>query len=167
MCWTDLSKRITGLLVLWLLTSALPAQELSGVTLPSLTGSERVALETFEGTPTLLTFFEPECPWCARQMKDYGKLRDQCRHPLNTVLVGIHGNGQRLRMTLRRYRATDLPAFMATPQLLERTGPVPATPYTLVLNAEGQVVTTLRGYVPLSKLCQVAAILNGEQASAP
>ncbi len=114
--------------------------------LPSLTDKTMISMADFRGKVLLLSFFEPDCPWCYRQMKVFNQIQEQCSEQLQPLSVGIHGTDQKLKPELRRAKVT-YPAVRGTPPLLELVGEVPATPWTLILGPEGQLLGTWRGYL--------------------
>ncbi len=116
------------------------------------TGSEDNK-ETSKEKIILLSFFEPNCPWCYRQMKVFNKLQDTCNHSIQPVMVGINGNAIALRKDLRKAKV-HFPALKANKQLRQQFD-VPATPWTLMIDAEGQLITTIRGYTPFKDFAEV------------
>jgi peroxiredoxin len=117
-----------------------------------------VALEDYAGKPLILAFFEPACSWCARQLRDLVKLQQVCDDGLKVVAVGVHGRKPALEQVMARSGARSrLTAALSNPSLLSAIGGVPATPYTLVIDAEGRFETLLRGYASLEKLHAILA----------
>jgi thiol-disulfide isomerase/thioredoxin len=112
-----------------------------------------VALQDYAGKPLLLTFFEPACSWCVRQLRDLVKLQQAFDGGLHVVAVGVHGRKPALDKVLARSGARGrLTAALASPSLLSAIGGVPATPYTLIISPEGRFETLIRGYESLEKL---------------
>jgi peroxiredoxin len=115
--------------------------------------SAEVALEDYAGKPLLLTFFEPSCSWCARQLRDLVKLQQTCDDRLKVVALGVHGHKPALDQVLARSGARGrLTAALASPSLLSAIGGVPATPYTLVITSDGRLEALFRGYEPLERV---------------
>ena len=104
-------------------------------------------------TIILLSFFEPNCPWCYRQMKVFNKLESSCPQRVQPVLVGINGDARALRKELRKAKV-KFPALKASKELMNIFS-VPATPWTVMINTDGQPITTVRGYIPLEDLSEV------------
>lgn len=132
-------------LLLGPLTPAL-AGSLYDLALPSLTGPGSIPLADYRGRFLLLTFFEPDCGWCLRQLRALEALQGRCSDDLQSLAVGVHGRDLALRRELRRARVS-LAAGRASGELLALVGEVPATPWTLLLGPAGEVVATLRGFV--------------------
>ena len=101
----------------------------------------------------LLSFFEPNCPWCYRQMKVFNKLDSSCGKHIQPVVVGINGNARALRKELRKAKV-GFPALKASKEL-KSIFSVPATPWTLVIDADGQLLTSIRGYKPLEDFSDI------------
>lgn len=118
-------------------------------TLKNLREPEFHTLTKYEGKPVLVTFFQPECNWCAKQVRAINKLQEQC--DIEAILIGVGGNRVELRRELRRLRPA-FPAYQASPELIEALGGVPATPVTLFGDAEGNFLNWSRGFLPGQKL---------------
>ena len=43
----------------------------------------------FRGQILLVSFFEPDCAWCFRQMKALNQVEDQCGEHLQPLSVGV------------------------------------------------------------------------------
>ncbi len=132
----------------FLLGPLTPAQagSLFDLALPSLSGPETIELADYRGRFLLLTFFEPDCGWCLRQLRALESLQGRCGDGLQPLAAGVRGRDLALRKELRRARVT-FPAGRASGELLALVGEVPATPWTLLLGPAGEVVATLRGFV--------------------
>ena len=110
-----------------------------------------VSLADYNDTLLILTFFEPDCPWCYRQLKALNKLSKQCRH-IQAVAVGIHGNRQQLRKEARRAKI-QFPAITASLAFQRSIGKIPATPWNILIE-NGEIKATLRGYHSYEKFRQ-------------
>lgn len=144
-------KLILTLCTISFISFSAQAASLLDFRLPSLHSGQQISLEKFRGQLILLSFFEPGCAWCYRQMKAFNRLTDTCTQHIQPLAVGINGKPEKLRRELRRAKV-KFPAFSGTRELLSAVGKVPATPWTLVADSEGAVISTLRGYMPLEKL---------------
>ncbi len=126
------------------------ATTLLDVSLPDLRSHKNISLGNYPNKILLISFFEPDCAWCYRQMKTFNRLLEHCHH-LQPIGVGINGNRQALRKELRKAKAR-FPGLIANRALLDSLGTIPATPWTLVVNPQGEQLATLRGYHKLSQL---------------
>ncbi len=113
--------------------------------LAGLQSSAKVRIGDYRGRWLLLSFFEPQCSWCQRQMRAFSELVEDCGERVQPLLVGINGRDNALREELRRAKAA-LPAGRANRQLMAVSGKVAATPTTLVFTPDGQQVARLQGY---------------------
>ncbi|BFM14703.1 hypothetical protein R50073_08860 [Maricurvus nonylphenolicus] len=118
--------------------------------LSDLRSQNSIALQEYAGKWVLASFFEPNCSWCFRQMKAFTRLTEKCSH-IQPVAIGINGNRQKLRKEVRKAKI-KYPAVVGSRALLDVVGEVPATPWTLIIDPEGNTLATLRGYHPLEQL---------------
>ncbi|WP_299495499.1 thioredoxin family protein [uncultured Shewanella sp.] len=107
--------------------------------------------QDFEGKPSLFMFFEPECPWCAKQGKAFNQLLAQCPNAINIAALASHGNKTVLRKAAWKMKL-HFPAYLASQTMMLSIGPLPATPITLIIDEKGQLHSVLRGYVKLAQL---------------
>ena len=113
------------------------------------------AFDEHAGTIGLLVLFQPECPWCVRQFDAAGKLADD-QPDITVVAVGLRGRRMELIRELRRARA-QLPAYLASPQLLETLGKPDGTPRLYVVNRHGRIVAWAAGYHDPAQLAYLIA----------
>ncbi len=124
--------------------------------LAGLQSNTVVKLADYRGRWLLLSFFEPQCSWCQRQMRAFSELVEDCGERVQPLLVGINGRDDALREELRRAKVA-LPAGRANRQLLAVGGEVAATPTTLVFAPDGQQVARLQGYYSRQKFVSAFA----------
>ena len=119
--------------------------------LEELRSAEMESLESFAGSPIFLVFFEPRCSWCAKQIAALQDLLERCPGQFRAVALGVHSDIPGYRRFLRRAEV-ELPAYRASPKLQAAIGGVPATPYTLFLDAAGKPTHRLRGAIDTAQL---------------
>lgn len=102
------------------------------------------SLTMYEGKPLVMVFFQPDCNWCARQVRVINSLRKQCN--FEAIAVGTGGTRMELREELRQLRPT-FPAYQASPELIRAMGGVDATPVMLLGDADGHFLNWSRGYL--------------------
>ena len=107
----------------------------------------------------LVMLFEPECSWCLKQSHAIGALLSQC-DKLDAAAIGVHGNRRALASTYRRFRAA-FPGYQASRDMLKALGEVSATPFTLLADADGELLGWLQGYIPLERLRTTVGQLTG------
>lgn len=119
--------------------------------LKSLGEPARHSLDRYRGQPVLMVFFEPDCSWCLRQIRAINELQAGCPGGVAAIAVGVNGNRKQLQKALRRIRP-EFPAYEASPELVESLGGVPATPFTLLGDTNGEFVNWTRGYLKTAEL---------------
>lgn len=149
---------LAALLLLWGLTSQATLANDRGpylldFRLPALDGGKRIELRRFEGQPVILLFFEPDCRWCAKQVKTLQALRGAFPD-LQVVAIGVHGSPRALRGFVRRHRL-EYPALQATDYFRAALGGIPATPFLLLADHKGHVNAVLRGYTAADTLARL------------
>lgn len=113
------------------------------------------AFDEHSGKVGLLVLFQPECPWCVRQFDAAGVLTND-RPDIVVVAVGLHGRRMELIRELRRAR-TQLPAYLASPELLESLGKPDGTPRLYVVDRHGRIVAWAAGYHDPAQLAYLIA----------
>ena len=109
------------------------------------------ALENLKGKPTLMMFFEPQCPWCFKQGKAFNALLKLCPNTVNIVALGTHGDKSSLKKEWWKMKL-HFPGYLTGQAMLNDIGTIPATPITLIADEQGNLTSHLRGYVKLDEL---------------
>jgi thioredoxin-related protein len=122
--------------------------------LKSLDSANRISLQQYKGKPILMSFFEPECSWCFKQLRDLSQLQSNCQDRFQTLAMGVNGSQGELRQLYAR-TGVKLPAFLVSSRMIVDIGDIPATPITLLINESGQAISAVRGYQSLEKLQDV------------
>ncbi len=125
--------------------------------LKSLEAPETHHLERYAGAPVLMVFFKPDCSWCFRQVRAFNTYMETCN--VTPIAVGVNGDRRALKKAVRTLRP-NFPAYQASAGLLAALGEVPATPFTLVSQPDGEFATWLRGYIPLERLSRELAAVG-------
>lgn len=108
--------------------------------------------------PQLLMFFAPDCRWCEKQMQQMSQLQSQCG-AVRQAVIGIHGSRAALRSELKQYNI-DVTAYLGDKRFIRQIGGVPATPYTLVVGTDHNILALLRGYIEPERLTAITAALS-------
>lgn len=134
-----------ALLLAWLLACGVAhaSPQLADFTLPALTGNADLPLASLHGQPYLISFFEPECGWCRKQLKELAQLAPARQMPV--VAAGIGGNAPGLRQLVSGI--DHIHKVQAPAALLRALGGIKATPLTLLVNGQGEVSFVARGYL--------------------
>lgn len=122
--------------------------------LVSLHSNDNISLSHYKDKILLISFFEPNCKWCYKQMKVLNQLQESCKHSVQPVAVGVHGRRSELKQELRKAKV-NYPAFIASDELLQATGAISSTPITLIISDKGEFIAPLTGYIPLKTLNEI------------
>ncbi len=144
----QLALLLLGLVVI---TPKSQALELLGFEHANLKSGQLSTLDHLKGKPSLMMFFEPECPWCFKQGKAFNRLLAQCDNKVNIVAMGANADRSSLKKTLWKMHL-NFDGFEAGPTMMQQVGQLPATPITLLLDEQGNLVSFLRGYVKDAQL---------------
>ncbi len=121
----------------------LPAFEL-----PALDGGD-VSSESYLGKPLVLNFW---ATWCGPCIKEIPTLKALHRDSnANVVTVAIDEEGESLVRPFVEKHGIDYPVLIADPAFLHRYNGS-GIPYTLILDADLNIVKMHRGYVSLRSL---------------
>ncbi len=158
-------KKISLFLLFSIIFSSLPVSakpmvnsQLPDLQLASLMGKNNVNLKDYLGSVLFLSFFENECRWCLKQIREYNQLNSsgEARY----VMAGVGENDFYLRHWANR-ASPQIPVVKAEEKLLDIVGEVKATPYTLIFDKKGRFVSKITGYIKQEKLQQIINFLNG------
>lgn len=132
---------------------ARPQHSALHIPLQSVNDHSIIKLADLHGSTVLLSFFEPDCLWCYRQMTVFNQLSKRCQ-TIKPVVVGINGNDQDYRKLTRRAKIT-YPAVKSSTVFRQHFNEVVATPWTYVLSNNGHMLGYLRGYRSLEQLLEL------------
>lgn len=118
-----------------------------------LNNGERVELEQYRAQPVLIMLFQPECPYCGRQVTAIQELREECPD-FTPIAVGVNGSRQRLRQELAELDP-EFAAYEASGDMNRDLGDIDGTPVMLLTDQNGLYQTHLFGYQNLDVLRQV------------
>lgn len=164
------------LLALCLAQGVQAAEEVSTAPLyeATFTGLEgqAVALEQLKGKVTVVNFWATWCPPCRREIPDLVAAQKQY-HERGVIFLGIavEDNRELVQEFARSYNI-NYPLVSGKEQgiaLLQKLGnQIAGLPFTLVLDAQGRIITSRRGQMSASRLEQAlqAALASTEQAGA-
>lgn len=138
------------LIACWLLIAATPLPTFKPVTVPRIDRDATVLLQAPEAGLLFITFFEPDCSWCLKQMQALDELQKN-KMQYKVVAVGIQGSRFELKQWAARAN-TNLPIARITPQIGRQTGSPRVTPTTLVFDTKGNFVTKFVGFQAASDI---------------
>lgn len=136
-------------LILLLLASTVEANSFFSYYVIDINNAEKINLSAEKDTAIVL-FFEPDCSWCFKQSKVFNKHLKRCNPATQFIGIGVNGTRQELKKEAWKFKA-QFPLYMASPDLLQAIGSIPATPLTLILNKQGEVLANIKGYLPFDK----------------
>ncbi|MFZ4713356.1 MAG: TlpA family protein disulfide reductase [Bacteriovoracaceae bacterium] len=115
-------------------------------------------LSDFKGQPTFYSFFQPGCESCHKQALSFQCLEQKFPQKLKVIYIGTFADS---KMLLREVNKSKLvyQALESDENFLKAIGGVKYTPYTLVTNAQGDLVTKIPG----SYSCQQFVSLVNEK----
>ncbi|WDE11669.1 TlpA family protein disulfide reductase [Thalassomonas haliotis] len=157
------SKRFfIALMLALLLMQVLPAsaEDLYLYPLKSLVDRETRSLADYQGHARVAVVFQPDCPWCEKQIADLARLEHQCGGAFSTVLIGTRGKRSTLKRELRKF-ATSMPALKADRGFMRLLKGFEATPVTLFFDRAGKLLANRRGYIPPEKLKRAISLQTG------
>jgi len=125
--------------------------------LASLMNKGKINLKQFQGRIVFLSFFENECRWCLKQIREYNQLEGL--EQANYVMAGVGESDFHLRHWANR-ASPKIPVVKASEELLEMVGEIQATPYTLIFDQQGVFVTRITGYIKQNKLKKIIEVLG-------
>ena len=139
----------------WALASIANAQGIYQQQMRRLNGDQHAStpvqsLSQYQGTALLSSFFMPDCRWCQRQHKVLTQLQTSCPK-LQTIMLGVQGNKQKLRQELHREKNT-FPAYIANKAIVQAIGAQSPVPMMLIFNQQGQLAFKTIGYTRQAKL---------------
>ncbi len=112
--------------------------------------ADKQTLAHYQGKAMLISFFMPNCKWCKRQHKVLKSMQTDCPQ-LNTVMLGVKGDKQKLRYELKKKKNT-FPAFIASKNIVQAIGEKSPVPMMLIFNESGKLALKTVGYTPKDKL---------------
>jgi len=110
-------------------------------------------LTGYKGSALLTSFFMPNCRWCQRQHKVLKNIQKTCPK-LKTVMLGVQGSKQKLKMELKREKNT-FPAYLASRNIINAIGSKSPIPMMLIFNAKGDLAFKTVGYTSEDKLVKL------------
>lgn len=148
---TKLQKLITGLLLsVWTAAGSVAGPQGFNFPLLDLRSNALVEVAQSQNKWLLVSFFEEDCRWCLKQLRDLDSLTElkQC---VEVMGIGIGDDRNGLRRWANR-ASSSVPIYQMGKTLKRSMGKLAATPFTVWYGPDGQIETSSRGYLPLAKL---------------
>lgn len=116
-------------------------------------------------TPKIVMFFAPNCRFCAQQQRQMELLQRHCL-AVDHWLVGINGTERALKQQWQAWQ-TRLPLYAADSRWLRQIGGVDATPTTLFVSANNQLLAKHRGMLSQQQLLEAYQAVTGSSCDLP
>jgi len=139
--------------------TAIAATAMLDFTLPQLDSKLPFALSTLRGRTVFISFFEPDCTWCLKQMRALHALVATDPAGYAAVAVGVGGPNSVLRQWALKVN-TNLPLLRGTAEFQAAVGGITVTPYNLVFDTNGRYLTRGTGYLTVPQLRALAERRN-------
>ncbi len=146
--------------ILFSLTASVYADEgvsLYEQSLSKLNGG--IDFEELNGKSSAMVIFQPDCAWCALQVRTIKKLQDEEGLSKNYIAVGINGRHMDLKKEMMK-SGIKLPSYRSTPTFKRIAGLKDETPVILIVDGQGQILKKLVGYQDETVLKQIDQVLT-------
>jgi len=108
--------------------------------------------------PKMIMLFEPNCRFCGLQRQQMEQVQKYCS-AVEQWLVGVNGTERALKQQWQAWQSR-LPLYVADPVWLRQIGGVDATPTTLFVSADHQLLATHRGMLNQAQLTKAFQALS-------
>lgn len=108
--------------------------------------------------PKMIMLFEPNCRFCGLQRQQMEQVQKYCP-AVEQWLVGVNGTERALKQQWQAWQSR-LPLYVADPVWLRQIGGVDATPTTLFVSADHQLLATYRGKLNQAQLTKAFLALS-------
>ena len=98
----------------------------------------------------VILFYGPDCLWCLKQTKVFNEYLSECGTDIQFTGIGVNGKRQQIKKEAWLHKA-NFPMYMASRELLKATGKVDATPLTIMMDEQGEIVAHVKGYIGSDK----------------
>lgn len=126
-------------------------QELPDVTITDLDGQKTDIREFGKNNKiTVISFWATWCKPCKKELNNFASLYPEWKEKYDVEIVAVSTDDSRNRSNVVTYvngQAWDFKVLLDSNQKLKRALNFQAIPYTVMLNKEGKIVYTHKGYV--------------------
>ena len=122
------------------LAPALQAQDLLG---------KSVNKDNWSGKVVLVNFWATWCPPCREEIPELLALKKEYKDRLEVVGISEDDDPPEKVMRFARQKGMTYPIVMATPELIDAYGGVPALPTSFLIDTQGRVVQKHSGLYPI------------------
>ena len=113
------------------------------------------------GKVVLVNFWATWCPPCREEIPELLELKKEYKGQLQVVGISEDDDPPEKVLKFAQKQGMDYPIVMATPELIEAYGGVPALPTSFLIDTQGRVVTKHMGLYPIDAYDQEIRALLG------
>jgi thiol-disulfide isomerase/thioredoxin len=113
------------------------------------------------GKVVLVNFWATWCPPCREEIPELIELKKEYKGQLQIVGISEDDDPPEKVLKFAQKQGMDYPIVMATPELIESYGGVPALPTSFLIDTQGRVVTKHMGLYPIEAYDQEIRALLG------
>jgi len=110
---------------------------------------KQVNIETLAGKVVLVNFWATWCPPCREEIPELLQLKKEYKGQLEIVGISEDDDPPESVLKFARQKGMTYPIVMATPELVEAYGGVPALPTSFLIDTQGRVVQKHSGLYPI------------------
>ena len=118
------------------------------------------------GKVVLVNFWATWCPPCREEIPELIELKKEYKGQLQIVGISEDDDPPEKVLKFAQKQGMDYPIVMATPELIESYGGVPALPTSFLIDTQGRVVTKHMGLYPIESYDQEIRSLLGMPTAA-
>jgi thiol-disulfide isomerase/thioredoxin len=106
--------------------------------------------ENWAGKVVLVNFWATWCPPCREEIPELLELKKEYKDQLEIVGISEDDDPPEAVLKFARQKGMTYPIVMATPELIESYGGVPALPTSFLIDTQGRVVQKHSGLYPIA-----------------
>jgi thiol-disulfide isomerase/thioredoxin len=110
-----------------------------------------VSNENWAGKVVLVNFWATWCPPCREEIPELLALKKEFKDRLEIVGISEDDDPSESVLKFARQKGMTYPIVMATPELIESYGGVPALPTSFLIDTQGRVVQKHSGLYPIAR----------------
>ncbi len=122
--------------------------------------------ENWAGKVVLVNFWATWCPPCREEIPELLELKKEYKDQLEIVGISEDDDPPESVSKFARQKGMTYPIVMATPELIEAYGGVPALPTSFLIDTQGRVVQKHSGLYPIASYHREIRVLLGMSTDA-
>ena len=144
-------KKLLSLICLLVGATSIYAQQLPDVKVEDIEGKMVSVRELVKGKPMIISYWSIACKPCIQELNAINDALEDWRKEADFTVVAVSTDDARLKAPAKNMatsRGWDFVCLFDDKQVLRRAMNVNQTPYTVLVDAEGNVVKVHVGYQP-------------------